>query len=942
MKVGESTSAGFERMKQELQELSKQKELLNQRFLETFDFTEKFDFLSAHDLLEKLLPENEALYNQFKLFNEQWGESIDDGSYLTLNTMMALLDAKAHSGILDGFDDLAGKTEELAHRIKTEIEWLHFEIDMARRCVPVYGVQDYILKLGNAIDVFSKQEDLDSVYTYLLDLVDLYLSLSDTNRAAQTIARAENLGLPELAPPSRTMEQVTAEANDMYTSPEYQLPPLISMENLMAMTAEARTDYAESLRLKNAEISDNLQKKAAVLKAEMEKIKRWSFFCDNQYRLNMALQRIYYDRENYREALSVSNRMKMNPYLQDPEWHVDLLFYSDLFNAMMLLKENKAGKGLALIEKLGDAKGATRHQGQLVLAKAKALLALERFSDAYDLLIGFYWQKSTSPIDQEDEDVSRLSLIAGDTADQNGLNDVNLHILLAEAAIKTGKVEFAHQLYCKVMQMISEKMKSPLGYRLDSTYLKGYEKNIHAAFSLCVSLRKTADFLNFSEAFKAKSLTAIFKSHASDAPRQQRDNLSIQEYEQLEKKVDFLELKTYGNALDPDAVQACNKAKEQLSEQRIALLEKIRIADPRWHQLTETTPLDIRQIQQLLKKKNQAMLDMYLCGKTCVVALVTGDELEIDSVELDGIWDKLSSYVSNLSDDDKNTPGYDFSTFTLLNASSLIPEKLLKMALSQKSLVISPHRFLHLLPWSTLIYNQKRLFEYLPVAIIPNLSAVRYLNYEPEKAPRAALFGVPDYSALPRFSPLPKGIEEMETLKQRYEEKALLAYGVCSGKEADETALSALILKAGAEKVLLHICCHGTVDPEDPMHSALILTDSILDASEIARLYPCPYEIILSACSTGYRPVATRDVEIVSDEVLGLPGAFLEAGAKTLLTSIPMANDIAAARFMIIYHQFRLEGESPMNAYQRTQITLLKENKIVAYKWTGFTLYGCV
>ncbi len=213
-----------------------------------------------------------ALNNQFKLFNEQWGESIDDGSCLTLNIMMALLDAKAHSGILDGFDDLTGKTEELGHRIKTEREWLHFEIDRARRCVPVYGVQDYILKLGNAIDVFSKQEDLDSVYTYLLDLVDLYLSLSDTNRAAQTIERAENVDLPELAPPSRTMEQVTAEANDMYTSPEYQQPPLISMENLMAMTAEARTAYAESLRLKNAENSDNLQKKAAALKAEMEKI----------------------------------------------------------------------------------------------------------------------------------------------------------------------------------------------------------------------------------------------------------------------------------------------------------------------------------------------------------------------------------------------------------------------------------------------------------------------------------------------------------------------------------------------------------------------------------------------------------------------------------------------------------------------------------------------
>lgn len=77
------------------------------------------------------------------------------------------------------------------------------------------------------------------------------------------------------------------------------------------------------------------------------------------------------------------------------------------------------------------------------------------------------------------------------------------------------------------------------------------------------------------------------------------------------------------------------------------------------------------------------------------------------------------------------------------------------------------------------------------------------------------------------------------------------------------------------------------------------------------------------------------------DDILGLPGAFLEAGIRSVLVSIPRAHDDATLRFMTIYHENRAEGMLPLIALRETQKTMLSGSEHPPYLWMGFTVYGC-
>lgn len=97
-----------------------------------------------------------------------------------------------------------------------------------------------------------------------------------------------------------------------------------------------------------------------------------------------------------------------------------------------------------------------------------------------------------------------------------------------------------------------------------------------------------------------------------------------------------------------------------------------------------------------------------------------------------------------------------------------------------------------------------------------------------------------------------------------------------------------------AEGALLHVSCHAHMDPLEPMSSGLLLADvAKVDAAEVAR-GSLPFdEVVLSGCSTGWRPTRVGGVELAGDDTVGLPAAFLEAWVRSVLVSVPPAADLA-------------------------------------------------
>jgi CHAT domain-containing protein len=237
-------------------------------------------------------------------------------------------------------------------------------------------------------------------------------------------------------------------------------------------------------------------------------------------------------------------------------------------------------------------------------------------------------------------------------------------------------------------------------------------------------------------------------------------------------------------------------------------------------------------------------------------------------------------------------------------------------------------------------FRGRRLFESCPLGILPNLSCLPSLSTDFSPTPRAALIGAPDYKAI-KVAPLLQAEVELRDIEQIYLMNAGLIDQLYLGKQATEANFWKLAKHPDAPHNLLHISSHGVFETGDPMSSGLLFSDSKADAAEIMRAGLRYDEVILSACSTGYRPTEVGGVALSGDDILGLPGALLEAGVRSVLVSIPPAREDASQRFMTLYHERRAEGVSPLLACQAVQKEMLKDGAFPPYLWVGFTVYGC-
>jgi tetratricopeptide (TPR) repeat protein len=90
-----------------------------------------------------------------------------------------------------------------------------------------------------------------------------------------------------------------------------------------------------------------------------------------------------------------------------------------------------------------------------------------------------------------------------------------------------------------------------------------------------------------------------------------------------------------------------------------------------------------------------------------------------------------------------------------------------------------------------------------------------------------------------------------------------------------------LVLDAASRQWILHFCCHGAADRLDPVRSGLHLAgDERITATDIMARRIVSRLVVLSACESG---IIGRDLP---DEVVGLPTAFLEAGAAGVIGSL--------------------------------------------------------
>ncbi len=231
------------------------------------------------------------------------------------------------------------------------------------------------------------------------------------------------------------------------------------------------------------------------------------------------------------------------------------------------------------------------------------------------------------------------------------------------------------------------------------------------------------------------------------------------------------------------------------------------------------------------------------------------------------------------------------------------------------TLVVLPHGPLHHVPFGALsLAGEPLITRWVVASALSGSALYDVLRMPAREAPHTVVSLAPTESLA--FS--------------RLESLAIAGNAAVLGAAATETRARQVQSDA------LNLAAHAELDPEDPLASAVIFAgsdadDGRLEVAEVFGLDHMPSLVTLSACTSA-------GSEVQGSEWLGLGGAFLSAGARTVVASHHRVSDLAAAVMMKRFYR-ELRGR-PAGEALRAAALRAREYFPHPAHWAGFTLMG--
>lgn len=272
-----------------------------------------------------------------------------------------------------------------------------------------------------------------------------------------------------------------------------------------------------------------------------------------------------------------------------------------------------------------------------------------------------------------------------------------------------------------------------------------------------------------------------------------------------------------------------------------------------------------------------------------------------------------------------------------------------------RRIVLLPDGPLHLLPFGALIpgNGSRPLGFRKPIRIEPSMTAYRELKAEnAAKTRRWTGFGDPLYAGAERSEPLRGALEQLKTrgfalgpLPGTREEVTRIAgiFGPSGQVRLGGEATKASVRDLARSATYLHFACHGVIDSEFPMHSALALSpdlasgdDGLFQAWEIIQDLKLDADcVVLSACETGLGRIQG------GEGILGLTRAFFYAGARSTVVSLWPISDESTSTLMEAFYREILAGAPRDLALLRAQRSLARHPAFAhPFFWAAFGLHG--
>jgi len=264
-----------------------------------------------------------------------------------------------------------------------------------------------------------------------------------------------------------------------------------------------------------------------------------------------------------------------------------------------------------------------------------------------------------------------------------------------------------------------------------------------------------------------------------------------------------------------------------------------------------------------------------------------------------------------------------------------------RLGLSKETtrLLISPHGSLSYVPFGVLAPDRT-------VVQVPSGTTLGTLMDIPV-SPAAGILalGDPRYEADPAASPPAshRGSGRLSALRATRAEVEAVGSKLLLGAKASEAELARAIATQERWRAV-HFACHGLVDAERPMLSALAVTpdpenDGFITCLDIFQMSVPADLVVLSACETARGKIYT------TEGIVGLMRAFMTAGAPRVLCSLWKVDDAATKALMVKFYELwnpaKGEGLPAATALKRSQVFVRSHEKWEhPYYWAAWVLWG--
>lgn len=317
--------------------------------------------------------------------------------------------------------------------------------------------------------------------------------------------------------------------------------------------------------------------------------------------------------------------------------------------------------------------------------------------------------------------------------------------------------------------------------------------------------------------------------------------------------------------------------------------------------------------------------------KTSLKDLVTATRNDI------GIYSKNAKGITIDKEPPKKTP--DFKQLQRLHQLLIAPiAELLPKNINEKVIFI-PQSTLFLVPFPALKdASGKYLIEQHAISTAPSIQVLSLVHSKrrPTNIKNALIIGNPDTVEISKpgekpqkLSSLPGAEEEAKAIAKIFNTEALV----------HQQATKNAVLQRMPTASIIHLATRICYEDNQELEAIYLTPDSIkqqesgiLTAEEIINLKLNADLVVLSGG-------ASANGKITGDGVIGLPRAFIAAGAKTVVGSIWEISDKPTVLLMTEFYKNLQTNPDKSQALQKAMLTMKKQYPNPR-DWAAFTLIG--